>query len=421
MPVIPRLLLSCLLLFMQTICFADTLTVMADPDTDINVRTYPATGDKLFIWQPSEVGFQSVEYSIAASLQQQGIEVWMADTLEARFLPTTESSLTRIPASDITALIHTALQRTHKHIYFLTQGRGAIPVLRGVALWQKAHPDTSRFVGSLLLSPKFFVETPEPGVAAHLMPIVSKTNQAIYLIQPDQSPWWWKLSTTLPALRQSGSDVFVHKLTGVRDRFYFRPDATEAEQQLATRLPGLLAQGADLLNAYHHPRQPASINSDKVLETPTSKKDRYLQIYKGNPVPPVLALQDMANRTYRLEQYRGKVVVLNFWASWCPPCVYEMPSLQRLYEALPRQQFEILAVNMAEKPEVIQRFLKQKVEVDFPVLLDGDGAALRRWQVFAFPTTYIIGPDGKIHYALFGATHWDSAQIIQQIRTLLPE
>ena len=263
---ITRFALFCLLFVLQSACLAGSLTVSADQDTDISIRSYPANGNELFIWQPSEVGFQTVEYRIAESLQKQGIEVWMADTIEARFLPTTQSSLTRIPAGDIAALINAATQQTKKNIYLLTQGRGAIPVLRGVALWQEKHPDSKRFVGSLLMSPKFFVETPEPGADARLMPIVRQTNQAIYLIQPDQSPWWWKLSTTLPALRQSGSDIFIHKLGNVRDRFYFRPDATPAEQQLATRLPALLQQAATLLSTYQKPRQAAHSASHKPLE-----------------------------------------------------------------------------------------------------------------------------------------------------------
>ena len=75
---------------------------------------------------------------------------------------------------------------------------------------------------------------------------------------------------------------------------------------------------------------------------------------------------------------------------------------------------------MAEDEATIRSFLKEKVSVDFPILMDRDGAALKRWKVFAFPTTFIVGAEGKLRYGLVGEAEWDSAPIVQAIETLLP-
>ena len=400
---------------------AETFNIYSDSETEINIRKFPSEGNKLFIWLPSEVGFQNIEYHFAKALQARSIELWMPELIEARFLPIAESSLTRIPANDVSTLISTAMLQTNKTVYIVTQGRGAIAALRGVNYWQQQQSDTRRFGGSVLLSPKLFVETPEPGVKAKLMPIVNKTNQALYIVQPEQSPWWWKLSTTLPALQQSGSDIYIHRLEGVRDRFYFRADATQKEQQLAELLPKFIYNASLLLDSYSKNRIASTVNTQQVLITATSKKERRLRAYQGNQVAPDLTLLDMYNKQHTLSDYRGKVVLINFWASWCPPCVHEMPSMQRLYDTLPKDKFEILAVNMAEETKVVQTFLDTKVNIKFPVLLDSDGAALRRWKVFAFPTSFVIDPSGNIRDALFGSISWDTKEIIEQISKLFPE
>jgi thiol-disulfide isomerase/thioredoxin len=157
-----------------------------------------------------------------------------------------------------------------------------------------------------------------------------------------------------------------------------------------------------------------------VLLATSGAHARELQAYKGNPNPPPLKLQDLKGAWHDLESLRGKVVLVNFWATWCPPCVHEIPSMQRLKNRMQGKPFVILAVDMAEPEQDIRAFLK-KFKVDFTVLLDKDGKALQAWKIFAFPTSFVLGPDGKIRYALPGALEWDAPDVIEKIEALLPK
>ncbi|MEJ2141494.1 MAG: hypothetical protein P8Y24_03915 [Gammaproteobacteria bacterium] len=174
---------------------------------EINIVVHAAQGEYLFIWLPSEAGPQNSEKTTAQQLSRKGIEVWQINLLEDFFLPIVASSLDRLPDETVSELIDFASKQTGKNVYLVTSGRGAIPFLRGSRRWQLQHPDSPALAGTILLSPKFFVETPDPGVQAQLMPIVTTTNLPIFIIQPEKSPWYWKLDKTIPALQQGGSDV----------------------------------------------------------------------------------------------------------------------------------------------------------------------------------------------------------------------
>ena len=145
---------------------------------------------------------------------------------------------------------------------------------------------------------------------------------------------------------------------------------------------------------------------------------RELQVYKGGATPP-LVLKDLNGKTHDLKQYRGKVVLINFWATWCPPCRAEMPSMQRLKTKMAGKPFVILAVDMGETEAEVKAFLPQ-VKTDFTVLMDKDGRALKAWKVFAFPTSYLVDPQGKIRYGLYGAREWDAPDKAQKITQLMP-
>ncbi|MBI5752113.1 MAG: TlpA family protein disulfide reductase [Hydrogenophilales bacterium] len=139
--------------------------------------------------------------------------------------------------------------------------------------------------------------------------------------------------------------------------------------------------------------------------------------------PSTLALKDLDGKPHSLADYKGRVVLVNFWATWCPPCRAEMPSMQRLKEAMKGKPFTILAVDMAESDTDVRQFLKdmKDAKLDFTILMDKDGKALKEWKVFVFPTSYVLDAEGKLRYALLGSTEWDEFDTLKKIEALLPQ
>ena len=132
---------------------------------------------------------------------------------------------------------------------------------------------------------------------------------------------------------------------------------------------------------------------------------------------PEFSHQDTAGNTHAKADYLGKVLVVNFWATWCPPCVHEMPSLQRASEALKDADVQVLAINMGEDLDAIGQFTDQ-VEVDFPLLLDDNMLSGPLWEIKGLPTTYVIDGEGQIRYVVLGDKEWDDPLILEQIRAL---
>jgi len=134
---------------------------------------------------------------------------------------------------------------------------------------------------------------------------------------------------------------------------------------------------------------------------------------------PSLALRDLQGKEHKLADYRGKVVLLNFWATWCDPCREEMPSMQRLQDKLAGQPFAILAVDYGEGAARISDFLK-KIPVRFTVLLDRDTSAATAWKVKVLPTTLVLDPQQRIRYSVVGDLEWDSQSVEDTIKKLFP-
>jgi len=141
--------------------------------------------------------------------------------------------------------------------------------------------------------------------------------------------------------------------------------------------------------------------------------------YKSPPAP-ALELNGIDGEHFDLAALDGRVVVINFWATWCPPCVAEMPSIQRMWKRLHGLGLDVLAVNVGEDTSRIENFLENfHPRLEFPILLDPEGVAFNTWNISGLPKTYVVGKKGRIIYEATGGREMDSEHIQGLLRELL--
>lgn len=134
---------------------------------------------------------------------------------------------------------------------------------------------------------------------------------------------------------------------------------------------------------------------------------------------PDFSVVDLAGRTVRLSALRGRVVVVNVWTTWCPPCREEMPSMERLYQQLRGPDFELLAVSEDDGGiEPVRRFVED-VGVSFPVLYDPERQVGRRYGVWGYPETFIVDRSGRIVERVIGPRVWDTPEQVAALRGLM--
>jgi peroxiredoxin len=133
---------------------------------------------------------------------------------------------------------------------------------------------------------------------------------------------------------------------------------------------------------------------------------------------PDFALKDLSGNEMRLKDFRGKVIFLNFWTTWCPACLVEMPSMEKLYREFKNKDFVILAVDMQEDSETVRKF-KARFKLSFPILLDTDGVVAAYYGVRGIPATYFVDREGNLYAAAMGARDWAGEDARQLVRNLL--
>lgn len=156
-------------------------------------------------------------------------------------------------------------------------------------------------------------------------------------------------------------------------------------------------------------------------KTDTFQKDIYFNEGINRVEPPVLApdfiISNLINNSISLSDLKGKVIFLNFWASWCGPCTQEMPSIESLYQKTKDNNIEILTVNLGESKESIQEYIK-KNSFNFSVIPDTNNEIAAIYGVRSIPTTYIIDTNGNIIAGKLGAHEWDNKNIQKILKEL---
>ncbi|MBI4756739.1 MAG: TlpA family protein disulfide reductase [Betaproteobacteria bacterium] len=143
---------------------------------------------------------------------------------------------------------------------------------------------------------------------------------------------------------------------------------------------------------------------------------RGMSAVAGAPPAPPLRLPDSDGKPVDLAQYRGRVVLVNFWATWCPPCRKEFPSLGRVRRLFKPAEFEVLAVNVGEDPDTVFSFAGL---TEFPVLFDHDSRAMAAWPVRGLPTTLLVDRHGRLVLRAVGGREFDDPEIVAAIQQLL--
>jgi thiol-disulfide isomerase/thioredoxin len=163
---------------------------------------------------------------------------------------------------------------------------------------------------------------------------------------------------------------------------------------------------------------PQQLEAQVSSEAEKAFREAGIRILKNKQNPVNLTLPLLGGGNGSLSSYKGKVVILNFWATWCPPCRSEMPSMETLYQHFKNQGLQILAVDMSEERDVVQQFVRSN-RYTFPVLLDIDGKVGSQYGISAIPTTYILDREGKIIGRIVGSIRWDNPKVITAFEELL--
>ncbi|MDA1110112.1 MAG: TlpA disulfide reductase family protein [Nitrospinae bacterium] len=133
---------------------------------------------------------------------------------------------------------------------------------------------------------------------------------------------------------------------------------------------------------------------------------------------PGFSLQDTKGNNVNLEDFSGKPILLNFWATWCEACKEELPSMQRLYEALSSQGVEVVAIAIDRQNFDRVKKYAEEYKLTFPVLWDPEQKVRKHYYIMGLPTTYLIGPHGKLRGFASGARVWDSPDSMQALISL---
>lgn len=138
--------------------------------------------------------------------------------------------------------------------------------------------------------------------------------------------------------------------------------------------------------------------------------------FSNSAKAPDFNLKDQYGVTHSLENYKGKVIFLNFWATWCPPCKKEMPDVESIYKEYGENKKDVIILGInSEKENEVKKFLKDK-GYTFPTLIDENSEVMRKYFIQAFPTSFVIDKEGNVYgYVMGGLTKEQIKQVIEEV------
>ena len=411
--------LGLIFIFLSSVIVAgEELEIGLSSGRTISIDTYVSGGDTLFLYLPSERGFGKGHIPTVQQLALDGYDVWVADLHSSYMIPTYRSSIDRFNINDLIELVDFAKNKSFKKIFFLTSGRGAQLALEVAYQWQLNNPKSDLLRGHILHSPHLIDGKPDLGRIAKYIDVAKYSNLPIYMLLPQFGTKYFHGEEIAKQLERGGSSVFIHRFKEVHGGFHRRDvkDLTKIDVKAKDSLSEVYIQAVRLMNTVSI-SEPLTANKNIQNSSKVIFSEPVLRPYQGKQNIQ-LTLNTFDDKLMDISKYKGRVILLNFWASWCRPCVKEIPSLVRLQQQFDQDDFNIITINVGESKEQIVEFMK-KVKLELPIMLDADGQAVKDWGVYAYPSSLVLDRKGVIRYAYLGALEWDSQSIINTIKGLL--
>lgn len=427
-----RLLLfaSIFVLFFSPSSFASHDEIYLDfEDAEILVERFGETSSAWrYIWVYSQYeNLAEQEREFMQQIQANGQEVWAVDVLSSLFLTRSASSARGLSGKSLAAVLDAAEQASKqdgKGILVLSSDRMSGFALRGVREFLGANlGQPTNFKGSILIFPNMYASLPVAGEEAQWEEIVDLNQAPVMVLQPEQGVHRWHLSSLRDKLGLHHQPVYSWILPEVKDYFLatFDERQTDKERAASALMPKIFDISAKLLADQaqdYHPETLLVAQPKKSQQKVATGNEPKLHKYAEPREAPGLVGQTFDGKQLDLAQLKGKVVLVNFWASWCPPCVKEIPSMNRLLAKHQAAGLEIFSVDFQESREDIAKFVT-KVPTDYPILLDLDGRLSKNWGVFSFPTTFVMDRNGKLVYSLNQGVEWDIPELEAPLLELL--
>ncbi|MCB1865501.1 MAG: redoxin family protein [Chromatiales bacterium] len=368
-----------------------------------------ATG--VLLWLPGENGFHGRERETIRSVHARGLSVWRVDLHAGAFATPGRGSLHQFDAGAVAGLVDLAA-RDGRRVFIVAAGRGAAFALRVAREWTLRGDPARPLAGAILFSPNLTADRPEIGRPIEFDPVVDVTRLPVVIVQA-HSARLDQFEQLAERLRAGGSAAYRWALDDGAELIYGESGRGPDRSNVLLRAVQMLGRHAGWMDAPH-----AADDGAPLALPPRSKFDTALTAIEPPREAPGLALADVDGRPLSLDEFRGEVVLLSFWATWCPPCVEELPSMNRLRARLYERGLRVVGVDVGETAAQMRAFLK-RVDVAFPNLLDVEASAAARWNVHAFPTSFVIDRDGRIRYGIVGALDWERAENMGPIEALL--
>lgn len=405
---------SILLIFSHKAYSYDEIIVPASNDIEIDVDRFKAKGDYLALWLAPEYGFRKQHRSFAKLLNKQNIEVWQSNLVESLFLTQNAVSLRQLDGSYVSDIIEYAHKSTGKKVFLIGDSYASINVLIGAYKWQKRNNSSANLIGAILFSPYTYASLPQLGNEPEFMPVIAATNIPLMVYQAKNSGNINQFESLITKLQQHNNPVYRKFMPDIFSLFYENPPTGHMIKQMQV-LPQNIR---NMLHIFEKYKIPENTNSLANNVTAKSGKDIFLKEYTSSIKPASINLQDINEIQFIKNSYQNQVTVVNFWATWCPPCVEEIPSLNRLTKIMKDTPFQLISINYAEDKGTIVDFMK-RVNVEYPVLVDNNGLFAKQWNVVSYPSTFVIDLKGNIKYGVNSAIEWDSPDVIAKLKSLM--